>query len=82
MDDLISRRAVLALPRSITRNMKGEVVEESIDVELIKTLPSAQPNYTELAQTVERWYNKALTKPYIKDPLAWALKQSLEGGDE
>lgn len=43
MDDLISRKAVLELPRNITRNFFGEIVEESIDVERIKTLPSARP---------------------------------------
>ncbi len=43
MDDLISRQAVLALPRNITRNMRGKVVEESIDVELLKALPTVQP---------------------------------------
>ena len=43
MSDLIDRQAVLALPRSITRNMRGKVVEESIDVEMIKALPPVQP---------------------------------------
>ena len=42
MDDLISRQAALALPRNITRNMRGEIVEETIDVAAIKGLPSAQ----------------------------------------
>ena len=42
-DDLISRQAVLALPRNRTRNMMGEIVEETIDVEAIKSLPSAEP---------------------------------------
>ena len=42
-EDLISRQAVLVLPRNITRNMRGEVVEESIDVDAIKALPSAPP---------------------------------------
>lgn len=42
-DDLISRQAVLALPRNRTRNMKGEVVEETIDVAAIRGLPPAQP---------------------------------------
>ena len=36
-------------------------------------LPSAQPEW---AQTVERWYNKALCLPYIRNPLAWALYQT------
>ena len=42
-DDLISRKAVLGLPRSITRNFFGEIVEESINVKEIEALPSAQP---------------------------------------
>ena len=42
LNDTISRAAVLALPRSITRNMRGEVVEETIDVAAIKALPPAQ----------------------------------------
>ena len=41
MDDLICRQAALALPRNITRNMSGEIVEETIDVAAIKGLPSA-----------------------------------------
>lgn len=43
MDDLISRRAVLALPRNKTRNMRGEIVDETINVACIEQLPSAQP---------------------------------------
>ena len=42
-EDLISRQAVLALPRNITRNIRGEVVEETIDVAAINALPPAQP---------------------------------------
>lgn len=41
-DDLISRQEVLALPKNITRNMRGEIVEETIDVAAIKALPSVQ----------------------------------------
>lgn len=41
--DLISRRAVLDLPRNTTWNFYGEIVEESIDVADIERLPSAQP---------------------------------------
>lgn len=43
MSDLISRQAVLALPRDCIRNMKGEIVEETINVDAIKTLPSVEP---------------------------------------
>lgn len=42
-NDLISRKAVLSLPRNTTRNFFGEIVEESIDVADIEALPSAQP---------------------------------------
>ena len=44
MDELISRKAVLELPRNITRNMRGKVVEESIDVELIEALEAYVPD--------------------------------------
>lgn len=40
MDDLISRQAVLALPRNITRNMFGDVVEETITVARVEEIPS------------------------------------------
>ena len=42
-NDLISRKAVLSLPRKTTRNFFGEIVEESIDVADIEALPFAQP---------------------------------------
>ena len=42
-EDVISRQAVLRLPRDTTRNFFGEIVEESINVEEIEALPSAQP---------------------------------------
>jgi len=42
-EDVISRQAVLRLPRNTTRNFFGEIVEESINVEEIEALPSAQP---------------------------------------
>lgn len=44
-DDLISRKAVLSLPRNTTRNFFGEIVDESIDVADIEALPSAQPEH-------------------------------------
>lgn len=43
MDDLINRQDVLALPRNKTRNIRGEIVEETIDVAYVEQLPSAQP---------------------------------------
>ena len=82
MDDLISRQAAIDLLKQMRKD--GDMIPwEGKDVfARIRKLPSAQPNYAELAQTVERWYNKALTKPYIENPLAWALEQSLEGVEE
>ena len=43
MSDLIDRQKVLELPRDVTRNLQGEIVEESIDIEAIKSLPPAEP---------------------------------------
>lgn len=43
--DTIYRQAAIELPRNITRNFFGEIVEESIDVERIESLPSAQPEW-------------------------------------
>lgn len=48
MRDLIDRDEVLALPRNRERNFFGDVIAESIDVEMIKKLSSAQPEYEEL----------------------------------
>ena len=46
--DLIDRNAVLKLPRNVTKNLSGEVIEETIDVDRIKNL---QP----FECTVDRW---------------------------
>ena len=43
MGELIRKQDVLELPRNKERNFRGEVVEETIDVELIKALPAVQP---------------------------------------
>ena len=44
MDDLISRKMVLALPRNKVRSLRTyEVVEETINVTDIEHLPPAQP---------------------------------------
>ena len=40
--DTISRQAVLELPRNVERTFFGEVISETVDVKLIKALPSAQ----------------------------------------
>lgn len=42
-DDCISRQAVLALPTSKTRTLSGKIVEEEVNIELIKALPSVTP---------------------------------------
>lgn len=36
--DLIDRNAVLKLPRNVTKNLSGEVIDETIDVDRIKNL--------------------------------------------
>ena len=41
-EDTISRQAVLALRRNRIRNMRGEIVEETINVVDVEALPSAQ----------------------------------------
>ena len=40
-DEYISRQDVLNLPQSIERNLRGEIVERSIDVKDIETLEPA-----------------------------------------
>ena len=42
-EDTISRQAVLDLPRLKSRNVWGEVIYESVDVEDVKQLPSVKP---------------------------------------
>jgi NADH pyrophosphatase NudC (nudix superfamily) len=42
MDDLISRQAVLDLPRNTIRSFRGEFVKETISVADIERLPSAR----------------------------------------
>ena len=73
MDDLISRQA--AIDEFYSRaDDDGYVCYSAEDMEgIIRTFPSAQPELPEWVQEVERMYNKALCKPYIQKPLAWAL---------
>ena len=40
-DEYIRKADVLNLPQSIERNLRGEIVERSIDVKAIEALPSA-----------------------------------------
>ena len=42
-EDVISRKAVLDLPKIKTHNMWGEVIYESVDVEDVKQLPPVKP---------------------------------------
>ena len=46
----------------------------------IKALPPV--NYKVLARKAAGWYSRALMRPHIEDPLAWALEQAMEGKDE
>ena len=41
--DLISRQAVLLLPKSATKTLGGEIVSESVEISDIEELPSVQP---------------------------------------
>jgi hypothetical protein len=43
MDDLISRQAVLSLPKNTTKTLGGEIVSESVEISDIEELPSVQP---------------------------------------
>jgi hypothetical protein len=42
-EDCISRKAVLALPTSKTKTLSGEIIEEEVDIKLIKALPPVTP---------------------------------------
>ena len=53
-DDCISRQAVLALPTSKTRTLSGEIVEEEVNIELIKALPSVTPKEKTVIETLEK----------------------------
>ena len=63
MNDLISRQAVLSLPKDIVRNMSGEIIEEFVNLEDVKALPSAQPE-RETAKFI-RWMECKKTADYI-----------------
>lgn len=52
--DCISRQAVLALPTSKTRTLSGEIVEEEVNIELIKALPSVVPKEKTVIETLEK----------------------------
>lgn len=61
---LIDREAVLALPRNRIRNMRGEIVEETINVAYVEQLPSAQP-YTEVEiQKMQDLYQAEIDKAF------------------
>ena len=49
-NDLISRQAVLDLPRIKSRNVWGEVIYESVDVEDVRQLPSVKPQDCETCE--------------------------------
>ena len=69
VEDCISRQAVLDLPRNITRNMKGDVVEESIDVEMIKSLPPVQPQI--LSEKMDKAYDDGYEAGYLQAKHDW-----------
>jgi hypothetical protein len=58
MNDLVSRQAILALPRNVTKTIGGKIVEETVDIEDIKNLPSAQPEIIKCkdCKNSEHWY--------------------------
>lgn len=60
MSDLIDRQKVLELPRDVTRNLQGEIVEESIDIEAIKSLPSveSEPKCNSCRYRNLEWYEE------------------------
>ena len=60
MNDLISRQAVLALPRNKVRSLRTyEVIEETINVTDIEQLPSAQPEIIHCYEC-KHWKNNHL----------------------
>ena len=72
--------AIKAVEKSMYENPHENTIHRSMHdhehrhfLTILMGLPSAQPEW---AQTVERWYNKALCLPYIRNPLAWALYQT------
>lgn len=84
MADLIDRQEAIRIVRELkTVHFDGmETYEtgrnDAIEViagVLLKEMPSAESKMPEWAQAVERMYNKALCKPCINNPLAWALYQ-------
>lgn len=61
MDDLISRKMVLALPRNKVRSLRTqEVVEETINVTDIEHLPSAQPEPSTEIQEILNYLDTTL----------------------
>lgn len=53
-EDCISRQAVLALPTSKTKTLSGEIIEEEVNIELIKALPSVVPKEKTVIETLEK----------------------------
>ena len=84
MSDLINRQdAINAIKNDLSpiintydlyRVLKMACIDRA--VRQVEQVPSVQPEQPEWVQTVERWYNKALCKPEIKKPMAWALYQT------
>lgn len=61
MNDLISRKAVLELPRNTVRNFFGEAISETVDVKLIEALPTIEPRKGKWIYNKERGTAKIWT---------------------
>lgn len=57
-DEYICKADVLNLPQNIERNLKGEIVERSVDVGAIEALPAADVVKVRHAKDVYKQYNK------------------------
>lgn len=60
-DDYIRKADVLNLPQSVERNLRGEIVERSVDVGAIEALPSA-----DVVQVVHSYWEGEETDCNIK----------------
>ena len=81
MKDLINREAVLALPRGRIRNMRGKIIEETINVADIENLPSEQlddipEEFREVLRVLKEKYDIAKEMRYINKPLEYALGET------
>lgn len=78
MDDLISRQELL---ESIERiSVKGNVLDDDWIYRFIQEFPSAQPDtdsrIEQAIRVLQKNYNLALSRDYIRNPIAWALYET------